>query len=64
MIRWYDLFAREGRSVTYQHVGKQYQEIFALCQALPGPASTKMIYCINIIHGGFIVGLMSFFVWR
>lgn len=42
----------------------QYQELFALCQALPGPGSTKMIYCINFIHAGFLPGIVSFFIWR
>ena len=38
--------------------------MFSLCQALPGPGSTKMIFAINLIHGGFIAGILSFFVWR
>ena len=38
-------------------------EMFALCQALSGPASTKMIYHINVIHYGFWTGFLSFFVW-
>jgi len=40
-----------------------YQEMFALTQALSGPASTKMLYGINIIHYGFWTGVLSFFVW-
>jgi chromate transport protein ChrA len=40
-----------------------YQEMFALCQALSGPASTKMIYHINVMHYGFWTGFLSFFVW-
>lgn len=40
-----------------------YQELFALCQALCGPGSTKMIYAINVLHYGFWTGLLSFFVW-
>jgi hypothetical protein len=27
----------------------QYQELFAICQALPGPASTKMLFCITMV---------------
>ena len=38
--------------------------MFSLCQALPGPGSTKMIYAINVIHGGFVAGMLSFFIWR
>lgn len=40
-----------------------YQEMFALCQALCGPGSTKMIYGINVLHYGFWTGLLAFFVW-
>jgi chromate transport protein ChrA len=40
-----------------------YQEMFALCQALSGPGSTKMIYAINVLRYGFWTGLMSFFLW-
>lgn len=41
----------------------RYQEMFALCQALSGPGSTKMIYAINVLHYGFWVGLGAFVVW-
>ncbi|KJX93032.1 chromate ion transporter like protein [Zymoseptoria brevis] len=40
-----------------------YQEMFALCQALSGPGSTKMIYAINVLHYGLLVGIASFFLW-
>ncbi|KAK3716457.1 hypothetical protein LTR37_006353 [Vermiconidia calcicola] len=40
-----------------------YQEMFALCQALSGPGSTKMIYGINVLHYGFWTGLVAFLVW-
>lgn len=42
----------------------KYQELFAVCQALPGPASTKMLFCIAILHAGFIPALIVFFLWR
>ncbi|KAK6355193.1 hypothetical protein TWF696_004310 [Orbilia brochopaga] len=43
---------------------QMYQELFALCQALPGPASTKMLFCINSYHGGGIpYGLLAFCMW-
>ncbi|KAL8837117.1 MAG: hypothetical protein Q9176_005859 [Flavoplaca citrina] len=42
---------------------QMYKELFALCQALPGPGSTKMLYSINVIHSGFAVGILSFFIW-
>ncbi|EPS39598.1 hypothetical protein H072_6661 [Dactylellina haptotyla CBS 200.50] len=42
---------------------QMFQELFALCQALPGPASTKMLFCINSLHGGFLIGFLSFCIW-
>ncbi|KAF3929030.1 hypothetical protein ABW20_dc0101784 [Dactylellina cionopaga] len=43
---------------------QMYQELFALCQALPGPASTKMLFCINSIHGdSFLSGFLAFCIW-
>ncbi|KAK4185446.1 chromate transporter-domain-containing protein [Podospora australis] len=40
-----------------------FQEIFSISQSLSGPASTKMLYCINLIHGGFMAALVSFLIW-
>ncbi|KAH7184645.1 FAD dependent oxidoreductase-domain-containing protein [Fusarium flagelliforme] len=40
-----------------------YQELFSVAQALSGPASTKMLYCINLIHGGFLQALLAFLIW-
>lgn len=40
------------------------QEIFAVCQALPGPASTKMLFCLKLIHDGLIPAICGFFTWR
>ncbi len=41
-----------------------YQELFAICQALSGPGSTKMHYCINLIHDGFVSAVIGFLIWR
>ena len=41
----------------------QYQELFALCQSLPGPASTKLGYCITLQYAGFPYAVMSFALW-
>ncbi|EJT74751.1 chromate ion transporter [Gaeumannomyces tritici R3-111a-1] len=40
-----------------------YQELFSVCQAFSGPGSTKMHYCINLIHDGFIPATLGFLVW-
>ncbi|KAH7156556.1 chromate transporter-domain-containing protein [Dactylonectria macrodidyma] len=56
---FYDKFA-----VKLQWLDEQvYQEIFSVCQALSGPASTKMHYCINLMHDGFLSALLGFFIW-
>ncbi|KAF8419951.1 chromate transporter-domain-containing protein [Tirmania nivea] len=40
-----------------------YQELFAVCQSLPGPASTKMAFCIAQVHAGIIPALLVFMIW-
>ncbi|KAF2192757.1 hypothetical protein K469DRAFT_801095 [Zopfia rhizophila CBS 207.26] len=40
-----------------------YQERFAICQALPSPASTKMVFCIALIHAGLLSAIFAFLVW-
>ncbi|KAI1184212.1 chromate transporter-domain-containing protein [Nemania serpens] len=40
-----------------------YQEIFSLSQALSGPASTKMLYCINLLCEGFLPAVLGFLLW-
>ncbi|EER29446.1 Chromate transporter family protein [Coccidioides posadasii C735 delta SOWgp] len=40
-----------------------YQELFALCQALPGPGSTKMLFCMALIHAGFLPAIVTLLAW-
>ncbi|KAF9453051.1 hypothetical protein P691DRAFT_659566 [Macrolepiota fuliginosa MF-IS2] len=40
-----------------------YQEVFALSQVLPGPASTKMLFAIVVMHAGYIPAAMVFLIW-
>ncbi|KAF2420701.1 putative chromate ion transporter [Tothia fuscella] len=40
-----------------------YQELFAVCQGLPGPASTKMLFCITLLHAGLLPALFVFVLW-
>ncbi|WYZ42341.1 hypothetical protein EsH8_VI_000040 [Colletotrichum jinshuiense] len=42
---------------------KIYQELFSISQALSGPASTKMLYCINLIQNGLLGAILAFFIW-
>ena len=45
-------------------LSSQFQELFAICQALPGPASTKLGFCIVFIRGGFLAAVIFFLTWR
>jgi chromate transport protein ChrA len=40
-----------------------YQELFAISQALPGPASTKMAFSIAHTHAGLLPAIFFFFIW-
>lgn len=45
-------------------LSSQYQELFSVCQAFSGPGSTKMHYCINLMHDGFLPAVLGFLIWR
>ncbi|KAK6352103.1 hypothetical protein TWF730_008934 [Orbilia blumenaviensis] len=54
----------EGRGGKQKWVDEQtYQELFAICQALPGPGSTKMLFCLVLLHAGFIPAIFVFLTW-
>ncbi|KAK9234457.1 chromate transporter-domain-containing protein [Lipomyces kononenkoae] len=54
----------EGRGGKAPWIDEQtYQELFAICQALPGPGSTKMVFCIALIHAGIVPAIFVFLVW-
>ncbi|KAJ5365538.1 hypothetical protein N7517_008424 [Penicillium concentricum] len=54
----------EGQGGKEKWVDEQtYQELFAICQGLPGPASTKLIFCLTLFHAGFIPAMLAFFLW-
>ncbi|KAK9478865.1 chromate transporter-domain-containing protein [Lipomyces japonicus] len=40
-----------------------YQELFAVAQALPGSASTKLLFIITLLHTSLIPALISFLYW-
>ncbi|KAK5942154.1 hypothetical protein PMZ80_006109 [Knufia obscura] len=40
-----------------------YQELFALCQALPGPGSTKFLFATVLVHAGWIPAILAFLIW-
>ncbi|KAJ5661707.1 chromate transporter-domain-containing protein [Penicillium maclennaniae] len=54
----------EGKGGREQWVDEQtYQELFAICQGLPGPGSTKMLFCLTLLHAGVIPALVVFLIW-
>ncbi|KAF2175964.1 putative chromate ion transporter [Zopfia rhizophila CBS 207.26] len=54
----------EGKGGKQKWVDEQtYQELFAICQGLPGPGSTKMIFCLALLHAGFIPAVFVFLIW-
>ncbi|KAK7207956.1 chromate transporter [Myxozyma melibiosi] len=40
-----------------------YQELFALAQALPGSASTKLLFIITLLHTSLLPAILSFLYW-
>ncbi|KAF9198070.1 hypothetical protein BGZ49_001218 [Haplosporangium sp. Z 27] len=42
---------------------EQFTELFAICQALPGPASTELAYSLALVRSGFICSIFAFLLW-
>ncbi|KAK9474840.1 chromate transporter-domain-containing protein [Dipodascopsis tothii] len=40
-----------------------YQELFAVAQALPGSASTKLLFIITLLHTSLMPAMMAFLYW-
>ncbi|KAL7798178.1 chromate transporter domain-containing protein [Trichoderma ceciliae] len=56
---WHDKFVTKLKWIDEQ----LFQELFGVSQALSGPGSTKMLYCINLIHDGVFGALIGFLIW-
>ncbi|KAF9910528.1 hypothetical protein EC991_006346 [Linnemannia zychae] len=41
----------------------QFTELFAICQALPGPASTELAYSLALVRSGFLASIVAFLLW-
>ncbi|KAG9378948.1 Chromate transporter [Pyrenophora tritici-repentis] len=52
-----------GGKLNDPNTSTSYQELFALNQALPGPASTKMCFCIALLHAGIFPATLAFTLW-
>ncbi|KAF9572943.1 hypothetical protein EC968_009249 [Mortierella alpina] len=42
---------------------QQFTELFAICQALPGPSSTELAYSLSLIRSGFLCSIFGFLLW-
>ncbi|KAF9132547.1 hypothetical protein BGX30_012627 [Mortierella sp. GBA39] len=42
---------------------EQFTELFAICQALPGPASTELAYSLALVRSGFLASVFAFLLW-
>ncbi|KAF9356465.1 hypothetical protein BGX26_005239 [Mortierella sp. AD094] len=42
---------------------EQFTELFAICQALPGPASTELAYSLSLVRSGFLCSILAFLLW-
>ncbi|KAJ1553688.1 hypothetical protein HK096_006858 [Nowakowskiella sp. JEL0078] len=42
---------------------KEFVELFAIANSLPGPASTELAYAIAVIRAGIPLGIYSFILW-
>ncbi|KAG0298927.1 hypothetical protein BGZ96_004234 [Linnemannia gamsii] len=41
----------------------QFTELFAICQALPGPASTELAYSLALVRSGYLASVIAFLLW-
>jgi chromate transport protein ChrA len=40
-----------------------FAEMFAISNALPGPASTQLAFTVALVRGGVAAGILAFFIW-
>ncbi|KAJ3325835.1 hypothetical protein HDU76_013058 [Blyttiomyces sp. JEL0837] len=40
-----------------------FTELFAISNAMPGPASTQLAFTVALIRGGVAPGIIAFFIW-
>ncbi|KAJ3115968.1 hypothetical protein HK100_001191 [Physocladia obscura] len=42
---------------------EMFTELYAISNALPGPASTQLAFTVALIRGGAIAGVLAFLIW-
>ncbi|KAI8611974.1 hypothetical protein BC830DRAFT_1068193, partial [Chytriomyces sp. MP71] len=55
-----DLFVIKKRWLSEE----MFAELFAISNALPGPASTQLAFTVALIRGGVVPGILAFLIWR
>ncbi|KAJ3286355.1 hypothetical protein HDU79_006563, partial [Rhizoclosmatium sp. JEL0117] len=54
-----DLFVTKKKWLSEE----MFTELYAISNALPGPASTQLAFTVALIRGGVIPGILAFIVW-
>ncbi|KAJ3220190.1 hypothetical protein HDU67_005516 [Dinochytrium kinnereticum] len=55
----FDLFVTRKRWLSE----KMFAEIFAISNAMPGPASTQLAFTLALVRGGVFCGILAFLIW-
>ncbi|KAJ3215526.1 hypothetical protein HDU67_000314 [Dinochytrium kinnereticum] len=55
----FDLFVTRQRWLSE----KMFAEIFAISNAMPGPASTQLAFTLALVRGGVLCGVIAFLIW-
>ncbi|KAI9330821.1 chromate transporter-domain-containing protein [Obelidium mucronatum] len=42
---------------------EMFTELFAISNAMPGPASTQLAFTVALIRGGVVPGILAFLIW-
>jgi len=43
---------------------EQFTKLYVICQALPGPSSTELVYSVSLVRSGFLCACLVFLLWR
>ena len=57
---FFDLFVTNKKWMTEA----MFAELFAISNAMPGPASTQLAFTLAMVRGGVIPGIVAFLIWR
>ncbi|KAI8852343.1 chromate transporter-domain-containing protein [Chytridium lagenaria] len=55
----FDLFVTRKKWLSE----KMFAELFAMSNAMPGPASTQLAFTVALVRGGVACGIIAFLIW-